>query len=229
MEFLRDAAHVISLDDFFSRRVSADRLNVALTFDDGYKSWVTTVMPVLQALSMPAAFFVSSGFVGLSRDEEARFFQASARSARATTGTLSHADLNTLVAEGFTIGGHTATHCNLARIRNESVLADEVEGDKARMETLIHRRLDYFAYPMGAHRNPWFDLAGVLQRAGYRGALTTMPGPNMISTNPFFLRREVVSASMANPVFQARAMGCADPSSFLRAWLLLRFRKNGQP
>jgi peptidoglycan/xylan/chitin deacetylase (PgdA/CDA1 family) len=59
----------VSLDDFFSGRLSAEKINVVITFDDGYKSWVTNVLPALKELELPATFFVSSGFVGLTKED----------------------------------------------------------------------------------------------------------------------------------------------------------------
>jgi peptidoglycan/xylan/chitin deacetylase (PgdA/CDA1 family) len=221
VRYLKDVANVISLDDFFSGRMSRSRLNVVLTFDDGYKSWVATVVPILRALSMPATFFVSSGFIGLSPIEEKRFFQSSMRSHRPTTGTLEPADLKVLASEGFEIGGHTAMHCDLSSIRDESTLMMQVSADKDQLETLVGRQIQYFAYPSGKDRNPWFDIDAVLQRAGYRGAVTTLPGRNTDKTDPFHLRRDITSAAMPSSVFQARATGCADPVRFMKRWLFL--------
>src|SRR5947208_10846649 len=47
MKFLKAAANVISLNDYLESKLSARRLNVVLTFDDGYKSWIRTAAPVL--------------------------------------------------------------------------------------------------------------------------------------------------------------------------------------
>jgi peptidoglycan/xylan/chitin deacetylase (PgdA/CDA1 family) len=72
-EFERRLAHIqryygfISADDV-RRRLQGERvggaLPVALTFDDGYRSFVTQVYPMLRRHHVPAALFVTTGAVG---------------------------------------------------------------------------------------------------------------------------------------------------------------------
>ena len=51
LEILKKKTNVISLDDFFVGRMSWKKLNVAITFDDGYRSWSDYVSPVLKDLT----------------------------------------------------------------------------------------------------------------------------------------------------------------------------------
>ena len=76
LHFLKKYTNVVSLDDFFSGRMSYEKVNVAITFDDGYKSWVSCAVPILKELDLPGTFFVSSGFVGLSKADEAEFMES---------------------------------------------------------------------------------------------------------------------------------------------------------
>jgi len=72
---LKNKTNVISLADFSAGRLVNDKVNTVITFDDGYKGWVTDVLPVLKKLRLPANFSVSSGFIGLSKDDESRFYK----------------------------------------------------------------------------------------------------------------------------------------------------------
>ena len=74
--FLKKCTNAVSLDDFLSGRLSLEKVNVVITFDDGYKSWVSCAVPILKELRLPATFFVSSGFVGLSKEDGADFMRS---------------------------------------------------------------------------------------------------------------------------------------------------------
>jgi peptidoglycan/xylan/chitin deacetylase (PgdA/CDA1 family) len=230
LDFLRRRTNVVSFDDFFSGRLSSENLNTILTFDDGYKSWVTDAIPVLKALRLPATFFVSSGFVGLTHDEEAEFMRSKLFTRlggnRRTTGGLRVDEVQTIVAEGFTLGGHTSNHAILSTLRDRVEIRHEIVEDKIRLEKMIGRRISYFAYPSGAFGNPEVDVAEVLKEAGYAGAVTTTGGVNNAVTDPYLLHRELTSASMPGVVFRARVLGNYDPVRFLkRALGASRFRR----
>ena len=51
------------MEDFFSGRSRDNIINVVLTFDDGYKGWVTNGLPLLKRLNLPAAFFGDVNFL----------------------------------------------------------------------------------------------------------------------------------------------------------------------
>ncbi|HLP55694.1 MAG TPA: polysaccharide deacetylase family protein [Fluviicola sp.] len=51
--------HIISLDDFLFNRLSTEKLNVLITFDDGYRNNLTPALPVLEELQLPATIFVT--------------------------------------------------------------------------------------------------------------------------------------------------------------------------
>lgn len=218
--FLKRRTHVVSLDDFFAGRLSFEKMNVVITFDDGYKNWVAEAVPVLRELELPATFFVSSGFVGLSKDDEDGFIRsklfAKPDADCKITGGLSIADLKRIVQAGFTVGGHTLNHCNLSACRDLSQLRYEITEDKTRLEKITGCIVEYFAYPSGTYRNPNLDLTDVLREAGYRGAVTTVSGFNCAETNPYLLHRELTDASMPGPVFRARVYGNYDAVRMLK-------------
>ncbi|MFT4524336.1 MAG: peptidoglycan/xylan/chitin deacetylase (PgdA/CDA1 family) [Bacteroidia bacterium] len=51
--------NVVSLDDIYANRVSQNKLNVAITFDDGYLNNLKYAVPVLEKHQVPATFFVT--------------------------------------------------------------------------------------------------------------------------------------------------------------------------
>jgi peptidoglycan/xylan/chitin deacetylase (PgdA/CDA1 family) len=220
LNFLKRNTNVVGLDDFFSGRLSPMKINTVITLDDGYKSWVTDVIPVLRKLGLPATFFVSSGFIGLSKEDEAEFIRSklfsNPRTHRKITGGLNLEDVRTIVEKGFTIGGHTLNHCNLAELRDSAQVTYEIAEDKLRLERITGTKIEYFAYPSGAYHNPEINLTEVLRESGYRGAVTTESGFNNIRSSPFLLHRELTGASMAGRVFRARVYGNYDAIRFLK-------------
>jgi len=218
LRFLKRSTNVVSLDDFFSGNLSQKKINVVITFDDGYKSWITDVVPLLKELELPATFFVSSGFVGLSKESEADFLQSKLLipDSSKAMGGLTFEDLRNIAEEGFTIGGHTLNHCNLAELRNSNQLRYEIAEDKIKLEELIGKKIQFFAYPFGALHNPEINLTDVLRDCGYIAAVTTVSGFNRVNTNPYLLHREITYASMPESVFKARVYGNYDAVRFLK-------------
>jgi peptidoglycan/xylan/chitin deacetylase (PgdA/CDA1 family) len=219
LKFLKRSTNVVSLDDFFSGRLSFKKINTVITFDDGYKSWVSEAVPILKELGLPATFFISSGFVGLSKEDEAEFIRTKlflTMAPRKITGCLSREDVIKIVNNGFTIGGHTLNHCNLAKLRDNIQLKYEISEDKVKLERITGRKVDYFSYPVGAYSNPEINIANVLRESGYRGAVTAVSGFNSLESNPYLLHRELTDASMPERVFRARVYGNYDAVQFLK-------------
>ena len=220
LHFLKRCTNVVSLDDYFSGRLSSERINVVITFDDGFKSWISDAIPTLKELGLPATFFVSSGFVDLAKEDEAEFIRSKLLLKqtlyRKISGGLNSEDVRRIFEEGFTVGGHTLNHCNLSKLRDSVQLRYEIAQDKQRLERITGRKIKYFAYPSGAYQNPGINLTEVLRESGYSGALTTCPGLNSAMTNPYLLNRELTGASMPEQVFKARVYGNYDAVSFLK-------------
>lgn len=217
--WLRKNANVISLDDYFAKRLSPKKVNVVLTFDDGYKSWVSTAVPLLKQLRMPATFFVSSGLLDLSPEEEADFIRNKLRTNLKTTGALKRDDVQRIVEHGFTVGGHTSNHVNLSEMRDKMEIRREILTDKQNLESASRRAINYFAYPFGEYCNPVADLTVILREVGYKGAVTLVPGFNRNGANCYCLRREITGLPMSLGVFKARVFGAYDGVNSVRKLL----------
>ena len=220
--FLKRSTNVVSFDDYFSGRLSSEKLNVVITFDDGYKSWITEAVPILKELGLPATFFISSGFVGLPKEDELEFIRSKLLLKLPTgsiSGCLSVEDVKKLVEEGFSVGGHTVNHCNLAELRDRAQLGYEIAEDKMKLEKIIGRKIDYFAYPFGACKNLNLNLLDALRESGYKAAVTTVSGFNTANTDPYLLHREITYASMPTWAFKARVYGNYHAVRFLKQQL----------
>ena len=210
ISFLASKTNVISLDDYCAGRISSNKINTVVTFDDGYKSWLTTAAPIMKAHGVSATFFISSGFLNLSPSQEAEFVKSNLKADIKTTGCLTREDVLTLAKDGFIIGGHTRTHVNLGEMKNAEAIRSEIEADKQTLEKITGNSVSYFAYPFGAFHNPGHDLAALLRGVGYSAAVTTVSGNNPLDRNRYLLRRELTGAPMPLSVFKARATGVYD-------------------
>ena len=99
------------------------------------------------------------------------------------------AELRALAAGGLIdIGAHTVTHPILEGLPAPVQLA-EMRESKARLEELLDRPIDSFAYPYGA-AGP--DTVQLVADAGFRCACTTMAGTVRRAADPFRLPRFTV-------------------------------------
>jgi peptidoglycan/xylan/chitin deacetylase (PgdA/CDA1 family) len=57
--FLKKYCNIISLDDFLSKKFNPKKINVAITFDDGYWNNYSIAKPILEELKIPATFFIT--------------------------------------------------------------------------------------------------------------------------------------------------------------------------
>lgn len=90
---------------------------------------------------------------------------------------------------GHTIGSHTLTHPNLA-LADSDMLAAEVGESKRRLERELGRTVDHFSYPNPAVE-PNFNAAShaAVAGAGYRTAVTCVPGSVQPANDPLALNR----------------------------------------
>lgn len=56
---LKQQTHILSAEDFHAGILSPDRLNILLTFDDGYRNNKELVLPVLEELAIPSVWFAT--------------------------------------------------------------------------------------------------------------------------------------------------------------------------
>lgn len=70
LDWLSSRMHVIPLADLVDSIRDAHPLpprSVVITFDDGYRDNLTTVLPALRRFNLPAAFFLATGSIGAGR------------------------------------------------------------------------------------------------------------------------------------------------------------------
>jgi peptidoglycan/xylan/chitin deacetylase (PgdA/CDA1 family) len=61
LQLLATNCNLVGLDDLKNGNTAPDRLNVLLTFDDGYQNNFQSAFPILKRYKAPAVFFITSG------------------------------------------------------------------------------------------------------------------------------------------------------------------------
>ncbi len=145
-----------------------------VSFDDGWLDQLDGALPVLQALRVPAIFFVLPGFE------------------RHGQGHMTLDDMRAVRAAGITIGSHTLNHADLPALYRTNLGAAQAEAVESReqIEDEVDG-VDYFAYPLGLF-DP--DVKTLVAAAGYRAAVTTVPGVVHNTSRLLEMRRVGVQA-----------------------------------
>ncbi len=174
MIWLKDNFNIVPIEDVYT----TDKENpVAISFDDGYKSWISNVLPVILELEIPVCFFVNSGLLGLERNEGRAFLKEKVRRKETFLDVLSKDDLISLSAHNVvSIGGHTKDHCDFSQSHSQEVLKEQIVSDKQTLEEIIKKPIHVFAYPFGQLVNAPREVQNLVKQAGYKAAFTIIPG-----------------------------------------------------
>ena len=134
-----------------------------LTFDDGFRNWVTVAQPLLERHGVRGTFYVCPG----------RFREQHPEVSGDEGRLLDAAETKELADSGMELGSHTLTHPDLRSLDDET-LAHELRESKDAVEELTGRPCRTLAYPYGLHDE---RVTQAVAEAGYELAFTWLPGP----------------------------------------------------
>jgi peptidoglycan/xylan/chitin deacetylase (PgdA/CDA1 family) len=207
MQFLKQNYRVVRLPEAIaalSTSGHSERL-VAITFDDGYADNARIAAPILQALGLPATFFVSTDLIGSSRPFPHDIVQG-----RPPQEHMTWDDLRALAAQGFGIGSHSCTHADMGAI--SLVEAERELGEsRRRLESELGIPIRHFAFPYGHRHNMRPDTLAAAQRH-YEVCCSAYGGHNIAPLDPRNVRRVVISTGVTFLAFRA----------ILEGWPILR-------
>jgi peptidoglycan/xylan/chitin deacetylase (PgdA/CDA1 family) len=176
----------------------------ALTFDDALAGVHEHGLPVLDELGVQATVFAVVEGLG----ERAAWWPEAGR-------TTTPAELEELLAAGWSLGSHTRTHASLPTL-DGSELTRELAGSRAELEQRFGRPVRLLAYPSGHHDGRVRDGA---RAAGYEAAFTFVNGRVTVGIDPYRLPRLTMGArhSRLRFAYHVTRPGEAWPSTQLDA------------
>lgn len=163
---------VLTPEEFTAGNFDMTRINVLITFDDGYASWVDVCLPVLTEHKVKALFFINSGLLDAESEEEKAKYVRERLLLLKPHRILSWEGARALLRAGHTVGGHTRFHTRLSEL---PVAQQEVEikDDRARLTEMLGTNIATFAYPFGNHSDYTEATARLASEVGYTHAFTT--------------------------------------------------------
>ncbi len=208
LDYLQHRYHVISLRDYLLAQQhgrSLPNYSVVLTFDDGFRNFLTAAAPLLAQRGLPATVFLitdrAGDHVGDGRSREWTLEDDSRY--------LSWAEASELKAtQGVEFGSHTCSHSGLLSL---SPAETERELVHSYDNLVTHLRVEAptLSYPKGQYSRMLADDARSL---GYACAVTTDRGPNELDHDRFTLGRTLIGDYDDEASFAVRVSG-------LRWWL----------
>jgi len=188
---LRHYYRVIPTDELVERVASRTRIestSVAIHFDDCYRDVRTCAAPLLAAAGMPAAAFISSGFVDTDRA-----FLHDQRKYPQRFPNLRTQDLRDLPALGVAIAAHTVNHADLGAVSLEQASVEVVES-RRQLESLVGRPVLLFSFPFGKLSNIREEVRETVAAAGYTALFSAGGGFVDPRTSVFDIPRFGVSS-----------------------------------
>lgn len=196
MDWLRNNGYrFVTVDDLLadeSGRRPLPEKAVLITFDDGYRDFLTDAWPLLRAYGFGAALFVTTGHVGGCAEWD-RAFGTPAE-------LLGWDELRGLAAAGVEIGAHGRTHAALNRLSLARMVA-EGRDSRQRLEAELGRPVVTMAYPFGEQN---LMVRRAMAGCGYQAGLTTLPGLASLGDNVMSMPRQLISGDEDFDAFVAK-------------------------
>ncbi len=149
-----------------------------ITFDDGYKDNLTQALPIAKSLGVPISIFVTTGIFENADNTNSPNgplpFPWDGMYQNTRDAYLSESDLEALSKEPLvTLGAHTVNHPRLSDLGHEAQRA-EILGSKEKLEGLLGKPVEYFAYPFGDYPDIDDSAARAVKESGYRAAFSNV-------------------------------------------------------
>ena len=168
------------------------RKRVVITFDDGYRDFVTDALPILSDHGAPATVFLVTDMLGGS---------ASWNESGTHLVLMSEDEARSIKAQGISLGSHTATHAKLTHLDQKDVRRQLKDSH----DTLIRLGESFYAfsYPWGQWSS---QIADAVKASGYECAVGVGGQMRLTSVNPYCLPRITMRGDVDMKRFRSRLM-----------------------
>lgn len=176
--------NLISLNNV---KIPKRKLNIGLSFDDGYLDNLKVAAPILLKYSVPVTLFVSTNFIK-----------------NKVKGFLSPHDLKEFSKlPKITIGSHGSSHIDLTKCKLDKI-KNEIIDSQLYLEDLLGKEITLFSYPFGKYNQVVLEA---LLDSTYHFAYTTKFDINKFNSNPFRLSRFNIEADNSIKILNQKIQG----------------------
>ena len=180
MEYIHENGYgLCSMKDYIAKSKEERKCYIVCTFDDGYKSIISTVKPLLARYKFTATVFVCTSLIG--KDNRWNNKDASLR------WHLDEKDIFELHGSGWEIASHGVTHSNLLKL-NDSEVDYELSESKRFLSEMVGE-VSTYAYPYGAYN----DYIKTCVGEHYKYAFAVSSGGTSLAIDTLQLRRYSIS------------------------------------
>lgn len=158
----QDLQYKVRLDAFirqvrlvseYCEKQHLDKKQIELTFDDGGKSFIDIIAPILEQYGFRGLFFVSTKYIGIN-------------------GFIAEEDVIDLDRRGHIVGSHSHTHpVNMAILSNDSIY-QEWHQSINNLSNILKKKVSYASIPNGYNSNVIYQAAG---ECGIKYLYTSVP------------------------------------------------------
>ena len=208
LDYLSRRYNIISLRDYLSARAEGRQLpdySLVLTFDDGFRNFLSVALPLLVARGIPATVFLITG----NADHKPESNSENSWRPEDDQSYLSWAEARR-IKDNYDIdfGSHTCSHSPLLSLSIEEMIRELVESrDELSRNLSIEKPA--LSYPKGERSQMLADQA---RRQGYCCAVTTDRGANEAEHDLYTLGRTLIGDDDDRASLAVRVSG-------LRYWL----------
>ena len=185
MEYLKGSQHeVITLASAVDLILNKERLEkdyVVLTFDDGCERFYDITFPILSEFGFASTVYPVANHLG----SHAVWGKVRNPGLKIMTQNM----VTELARFGVEIGAHTMDHYKLTHLSKQEARY-QVQASKERLEQLVSKEIDSFAYPHGDYNA---GIVGIVKEAGFRNALTCVSAVANASASVYEIPRKYVT------------------------------------
>ena len=177
LKYLKNNFRVIPLaqltNEINAKKITND--TVTITFDDGYMDNCYYAMPILKEFNLPATIFITTN-------------------PNSSTGDQLLNDEKIKILSGIELielGSHTLNHPRLSKIPSIEQEKEILES-KSKLESVINRPVDGFAYPFGDEKSFTKETTNLVKKSGFHYACANIHERVTNHSDIFALPRYVV-------------------------------------
>jgi peptidoglycan/xylan/chitin deacetylase (PgdA/CDA1 family) len=181
------------------------RKKVVITFDDGYRDFLTNALPVLLERGATATVFIVTDLLGA---------RSSWHDAAHQEPLMTEEEVRFIKAQGIGLGSHTTAHVKLTQLDRDGLMRqlNDSRETLARLGETFHS----ISYPWGQWNR---DVALAAQQCGYRCALSVGEQTRMAADQAYFLPRITMARGM-----DLKRFGSLLTRTRAEMWLRWRYR-----